>query len=58
MTIREFDTEIELEDAAEKLEELCFEHLYLRQEVEDRRRELELAEKELLDFKTDNPEIL
>jgi len=50
MTIREFETEEELEEAAERFEELSFEHLSLKEVVEKKTKELEEAEKDLANF--------
>jgi hypothetical protein len=53
MAIQEFETGQELDDAAERVEELAFQHLHLKEEVEDKRKDLEYAKKELLDFESD-----
>lgn len=58
MAIQEYDTQEELDEAFERLEELGFEHLYLREEVEQKRKDLEYAEEELRSFEEDNPNIL
>lgn len=50
MTIHEFKTQAELDAEAERYEELAFEHLYLKEAVEDAREELEWAERELEEF--------
>jgi hypothetical protein len=54
MSVTYFETEEEFDDAFVDFEELQFEHLNLKQEVEDKRRELEYAEKALADFEEDN----
>ena len=58
MTIFDCATEEELEDMAEQIEEINFKHLELMDEVKERREELEMAEKELLEFQEDNKEFL
>jgi len=50
---RVFDTEEEMDRAFERLEELSFKHMYLKEEVEEKRKELEEAEQELKDFEED-----
>lgn len=57
MSTHEFDTEQEMDDWADRFEDLCFEHLSLKEEVKDKREELKYAEKDLLDFETDYPNI-
>lgn len=58
MAIQEFNTESEIDDAFERIEELAFEHLSLKEAVEEKRKELEEVEKELSDFEENYPEAL
>jgi len=58
MSVQEFDTEQELDDAAERFEELCFQHLNLKEAVAEAKRDFEYAEKELLDFEEDYPDVI
>jgi len=57
MSIQEYDTQAELDDAAERFEEKCFEHLSLKEAVAEKEQELQNAERELADFEEDNPTI-
>lgn len=58
MAIKHFDTQEELDDEFERIEELNMELVYLRDEVEEAKRNLEYAEKALQDFEEDNREYL
>ena len=58
MAVQEFNTQEELDEAFEQLEELAMEHMYLRDAVEEARRDLEYAEEELRNFETDNKDLL
>jgi outer membrane protein TolC len=58
MAVQEFDTQEELDEAFEQLEELAMEHMCLRDAVEEARRDLEYAEEELRNFETDNKDLL
>ena len=56
-----FDTEEDLDAAADQFEELSFDHLHLKEGVEEKRKdlkyaqiELESAEKELAEFREEN----
>lgn len=57
MAIHEYDTQEELDEAFERLEELQFERLSLREEVEEKHKELEWAEEELRNFEEDNKDL-
>jgi len=58
MAIQEFHSEEEMEEAFERLEELQFEHLALKEAVEEKRGELKEAEDDLRCFEEDNKESL
>lgn len=58
MAIYEFDTEEEFEEAGERIEELNFQHLHLKEEVEEAEKNLEYAQEELERFEEDNREFL
>ena len=57
MGIQNYDTQEELDAAAERFEELCFEHLSLKEAVTEKEQELEDAKKELTNFEDDNPSV-
>ena len=48
MTIKHFNSEEEMEESAARIEELCFEHLALKEAVSDAQKELEYAEETIL----------
>jgi archaellum component FlaC len=58
MSIREYDSEQELDDDFERIEEINFEHLALKEAVDNARNELKEAEKELERFEEDYKEEL
>lgn len=58
MTVTEYDNEEEFDDAFERLEELQFEHLHLKEAVEEAEKGLKYAEEELRNFEEDNKESL
>ena len=58
MTIKTFETEQELEHEFERIEELNFEHLHLKEAVKDAEEALKEAEEELQNFEEDNKEVL
>ncbi len=58
MSIREFNTQEEMDEDFERIEELAFEHLALKEAVEEERKNLEYAEDELRRFEEDNKEFL
>lgn len=53
----EYDSQEELDDAADYYEELCFEHQGLQDAVEQAENDLYFAQQELEDFEDEHPEI-
>lgn len=56
MGVYEFDSQEELDEEFERIEMLNYEYLNLKETVEEKRQELEWAEKDLRDFEEDNKE--
>lgn len=50
MTIKNFETEQELEEDFEHIEEVHMHHAYLKDEIEEAKRELEYAERQLANY--------
>ena len=58
MATIEYDTEEEFNDAFERIEGLNFEHLSLKEAVEEAEKDLERAQQELHDFEEENKDVL
>lgn len=58
MSVQEFDSQEELDEEFERIAEVNFRHLELKNEVKDKRRELHDAEAELKAFEEDNADVL
>ena len=58
MGIKQFATEEEMDEEFERIEELNFELLSLREAVTEAENDLEYAKKELANFEEDNKEYL
>lgn len=58
MTIYEYDSEEELDEAFERIEELNMDHVDLKAAVEEARKNLEDCQEKLSDFEEENKEFL
>ena len=58
MATREYETEDGIDEEFERIENLNFQYLSLKEEVEEKKKDLEYAEKELSIFIEDNKEYL
>lgn len=58
MSIKEFNSEDELEYEFEKIMELNFEYKFLQETIKEAQQELEYAEEELQVFEKENKEYL
>lgn len=58
MSIVEFDNEEEMDAEFERIASLNFEYLELKEEVKDKRKDLEYAEDELKQFEEENKQEL
>lgn len=53
-----YETEEDVDDAFERIEEINLQHTYLKEAVEEARENLAYAERELRDFQEDNASLL
>lgn len=58
MGITNFETQEDLDNEFERIEDLNFQHLSLKENVVEKESSLEYAEKELRDFEEENKEYL
>lgn len=58
MAIREYETEQEMEDDFERIEELCMEYADMQERLNDAESEVESIQREIDNFREDYPEIV
>ena len=58
MPVYEFNSQEEMDEHAELVEEINFKHLELKEVVNDAKKDLSWAEENLLNFENDNKEYL